>query len=52
MTIQSIEQHTLGRARSPLRAAARWGQRALPAVATAMVLALVSSFCFYEIRQG
>ena len=39
MTIQSIKRHTMGRARSPLRAAARWGQRALP-VAAALVLAL------------
>jgi hypothetical protein len=44
MFMQTIKQHTLGRARSPLRAAARWGQRALPPVAAALVLALAGVF--------
>ena len=44
MLVQTIKPHTLGRARSPLRAAARWGQRALPPVAAAIVLALPGVF--------
>ena len=47
MLVQTIKPHTLGRARSPLRAAARSGLRALPRtalVAAAIVLALAGVF--------